>query len=588
VSADRRDMHVLQKRRHSTLARQLLATLLALTIVACDSQDSQPIASQQSQPRLNSQTDLALSVPQRLRSVSNIDPANLIASAFINGVETELQLNASGQFVGQFPVPARSSVVVALEFYEMFEGQSIVAQLDGVNGLALASAERTVTTATEDATINLGRGEYIFDTFDFDSDGVSNILEREFDSSPINAAETPDIVSLDVFASRPVQAVVAGYNDYDFEVTVANQTQIVAAETGEFRRTFQVLRQNSVEVGVRLVERQTGQRLVVAAQSQSIDNVQDSMTVVFESANYDLGFDQDADGTLDLEQLISGSDINTDMVVEIVDFSVSFPLPPEVPSSASARLTVDGMNVDLMRSIEDEYTGIVSAAAGSVVGVEVEVFDTVQLQALTLATFTAPVQVVAGQTVNLDNFSLRHDQDMDGVFNYLELEQGTDPFQPPVQQCTPVQEEIGLAASDDAHVSNGQLTNLVRIQVDQQQRIGLIRYQYDASLGDVLSAELQLTVGSDAGEGPVFINVVPNLQWSDTDASLALPAVGPLVASMDEVWNINQEYSFQIDPAAVSSDFTLVLTGSDSDDVGFSSNESMAPPILQLTVERCE
>ncbi len=571
-------MHVLQKRRHSTLASQLLATLLTLTIVACDSQDTQPIASQQNQSRLNSQTELALSMPQRLRSVSNIDPTNLIASAFINGVETELQLNASGQFVGQFPVPARSSVVVALEFYEMFEGQR----------LALASAERTVTTATEDATINLGRAEYIFDTFDFDGDGVSNILEREFDASPINAAETPDLVSLDVFASRPVQAVVAGFNNYDFEVTVANQTQTVAAETGEFRRTFQVLRQDSVEVGVRLVERQTGQRLVVAAQSQSIDNAQDSMTVVFESANYDLGFDQDADGILDLEQLIAGSDINTDMVVEIVDFSIRFPLPPQVPSSASARLTVDGMNVDLMRNA-DTYTGVVSAAAGSVVGVEVEIMDTFQSRALTLATFTAPVETAAGRTVNLDNFSLRHDADEDGVFNYLELEQGTDPFQPQVQLCTPVQEEIGLAASDDAHVVNGQLFNLVRIQVDQQQRIGLIRYQYDASLGDVLSAELQLTVGLDAGEGPVFINVVPNLQWSDTDASLSLPATSTQVASMDATWIIGQQYSFQIDPVAVSADFTLVLTGSDSDDVGFSSNESMgAPPTLQLTVERCQ
>ena len=103
------------KKRQPTLANTLFAVLLPLTLVACDSEDMQPITAQQNQPLLNSQTDLALSVPQRLRSVSNIDPANLTATAFINGVETELQQNAAGQFIGQFPVPASSSFEVTLE-----------------------------------------------------------------------------------------------------------------------------------------------------------------------------------------------------------------------------------------------------------------------------------------------------------------------------------------------------------------------------------------------------------------------------------------------------------------------------------------
>jgi len=61
-----------------------------------------------------SHSELALSLPQRLKSVRAINPADLRARAIVNGSETALQQNAAGQFVGQFPVPARSSVLMQM------------------------------------------------------------------------------------------------------------------------------------------------------------------------------------------------------------------------------------------------------------------------------------------------------------------------------------------------------------------------------------------------------------------------------------------------------------------------------------------
>ena len=215
--------------------------------------------------------------------------------------------------------------------------------------------------------------------------------------------------------------------------------------------------------------------------------------------------------------------------------------------------------------------------------------DTFQSRSVTLASFIANVQPADGQVFNLEDFSLVHDEDNDGVLNHLELAQGTDPFMPPVQQCTPVQEEIEIAAGEDAYIVNGRLLNDVRIQVDRQRRTGVIRYGYDTSLGTVTAAELLLTVGSDEGDGLITIHAVPDLQWLDTDLELSLPPLGAPVASMDEEWEQGEEYSFQLDPAAVTSDFTLVLSQEPSgDDVAFSSRETSARPLLKLSVERCE
>jgi len=582
---------VVLKSLYLRLVRQLLPVLTAATLVACNSGDSPLTPLQQEQLQFSNdgalQSELTLAVPQRLRTVRDINPANLRARAFINGVETGLQQNAAGQFTGQIPVPARSSVSMTLEFYEMFSGVE----------LTLASVARVISTDSADTTISFSRDEYDYDSFDADGDSVSNILEREFESSPFDAAVFPDLVSVDVFANPPSAAVSAGFSDYDIEITVADQTSTIAANLGVFQRSFQVLRQVDAVVEVMLIERLSGQQLVLGTQSRSLNILQDLNTVVFESADYDLDFDQDADGNTNLAELISGTDLITSPPVNTANYFVTFDVPPEIanPASAFAVLLANGNNVDLLRT-GDTYSGSASVVAGTPVSLDVVINDTFQGQALTLASFAAGVQPVDGQVFNLENFSLIHDEDNDGVFNYVELAQGTDPFTSAIQQqCTPVEEEIQLASVEDAYTFNGRILNELKIRVDKRRRVGLIRYQYDTSQGDVAAAGLTMTVGADEGDGLISVYAVPALQWADSDGELsagvqaAVDSRTVLVSELNEAFFSGEEYTFQLAPAAITSDFTLVFEQEPSaNDVAFESSETAAPPVLRLRVSRCE
>jgi len=584
---------VVLKSLHLYLARKLLPVFLLASLVACNSEDialdqAPGVQPEQLLPGSDgaSHSELALSLPQRLKSVRAINPADLRARAIVNGSETALQQNAAGQFVGQFPVPARSSVAITLEFYEMFAGVE----------LTLANVERVLSTESADTTINLSSGEYNYDSFDADGDSVSNILEREFDSNPLDAGQWPDLVSVDVFANPPSAAVSAGFTNYDIEITVADQTATVAAELGEFRRTFLVPRQSNAVVEVMLVERQSGQQLVVGMQSTVLNNLQDVNTVVFASADYDLGFDQDADGSNNLSELIAGTDAVGPPPANTTNYFVTFDIPPEIanPVSAFAVLLANGSSVDLLRT-GNTYSGSATVFTGMPVSLDVVISDTFQSQPVTLATFAAGVQPVEGQVFNLEDFSLLHDDDNDGVFNYLELAQGTDPFTSAVQQCTPVQEEIQLASIEDAYTFNGLLLNELKIRVDKRRRVGLIRYQYDASQGEVTAAGLTMTVGEDEGDGLISVYTVPALQWTDADGVLspgvqaAVDARTVLVSELDDTFFSGQEYTFQLAPAAITSDFTLVFEQEPSaNDVAFDASETGAPPVLRLSVSRCE
>ena len=555
-------------------------------LVSCgSSEESSGI--QQSDPltisnEVSAMADLTLSAPERLRSVSAIDPASIVAVAVLNGVETPLQRNAAGQFVGQVSVPAGSSVAIVLEFYEMYQGVE----------LTLASLDRTITVGNTDTTVNLFSSEYVYDAFDTDGDSYSNIVERENDTSPVDPDETPNLVAVDVFANRPAAAVSAGFSNYDFEVTVGAETHILPANIGEYRRTFQVARQSDVVVSVKLIEKESGQRFVIGTQSQPLVNVQSDTTVVFESGAYELDFDQDGDGSNNLQELIEGTDF-IGVPDDRVTYTVRFAMPAEIATSSTAYavLMIEGESISLVRNGSD-YSASATADAGDQVGIDVNIYDTYQGSVLTLASFSAGVQPIEGSIFNLQNFSLLHDDDGDGVLNYLEIEQGTDPFtDPDNQQCTPTVDQLELLPVEDAYVFNnsGNLLNELKIQVDKNRRTGLIRYQYDPALGTVNSADLVITVGADEGGGRIDVHALQNLQWSATDGNLSLPLLGTAVSSLDESWESGDNYTFQIDPTAITSDFTLALAQEVSgNDVSFNSSETATPPVLNLYVERCD
>lgn len=524
-------------------------------------------------------SELSLAAPLRLRTATAIDQNAVRAVALVNGSETVLQRDSSGRFVGQISVPAQSNVSVSVEFYEEFAGQQ----------LSLASTQKTISTTTENATLNIMRGDFDYDAFDADSDGASNIVERENNTNPLDATESPTLARVDVYVERPTSAVGAGNNNYLIEATVGSVTNSASANGGDFQMEYTVAREDSINVDVRLIEQVTGQNVIIGTQTATISAANSYQAIRFNANNYNFNFDQDSDGASNLDELISGTEILAGPVAGVVPYTVTFAVPDVIanPLDTYATLLVQDQNFDL--NYNDElYTADAFSPQGQPVVVDARILDTYAGQVVTLATFEAVVTPTLNQNLLLTNFNTNIDDDGDGQANYLELAQGTDPFNPPSAECTPITEELVLNISDDAFVQNGEVSNSSRLQVEYNERTSLIRYQFDPSRGSVTEANLSLTVSADQGDGEVEIYSVPNFEWSEGDSFLAVPN-GTFAGALGGSFDRNNEYTFVLSPSAVTQDFTLIIAQeSESDDIGFDASGTNSPPVLTVVVERCE
>ena len=553
------------KNRHINQAIVLLALLI---LIACDSQRA-PVTDQ----LVLDGSNVSVPLPQRLRTASNIDPEALRGTVTINGVETELQIDATGQFTGQIEVPAQSEIAVQIEFTELFSGQL----------LTLGRAEKSLITSTDNTVLTLLPEDYDFDSFDFDGDSASNLLERQFNTNPLNSSQLPDLVEIEVIAELPVTFIAAGFDNYQIVAELGNNTRVVDASVGQFRESFRVVRQEDLTVSLRLVEGVTGQELTVGELSRQVD--QDNGLVIIEGATWNLEFDQDADGLSDSDELIAGTDpLNNPLSVP---FSITFDVPVEITNieSAFALLEVDGQAIELSR-LEDTYTASVTAQSGATVAIEAEIRGSHQDTSVLLANFSGETVVEENATVELEDFSTDHDTDNDGISNITELEQGTDPFDAELQ-CTVVTETIFATLTEDAFVQNSQIFNDARLLVDADRSVSLIRFQYDQDAGQVTDASLNLTVGADPGTGLITVFAVSDFQWSDESQSLVVPSGQP-AGNAENLWALGLDFSFTLNPVLITDDVTLVLRQSSGNDVAFQSSATTRPPTLELTVERCE
>lgn len=553
-----------------------LAIIALLFVSACDSQEK-PIHDQ----LVVDGSNIDVPLPQRLRVIEEIDPAAIRVIATVNGVETQLQQNSEGRFSGQISVPAQSMFTVRIDYVELFSGQQ----------LTLARAEKSVTTDSTDTSLSLLREDYDYSSFDFDGDAASNIIERQYNTSPLDPGQSPELVQVEVFAELPMTLNSAGFTNYQIVGTVDNDSVAVDADAGQFRHTFSVLKQDNLTVEMHLVEGVTGQSLTIGQQavrqvSGTQFNTQNSALVVFTGAGWTLDNDQDADGASNAEELIAGTNLLDGPVSTRIPYVVLFDVPAEIatPQSVFATLEVDGQNTVLNRT-GNSYTATGSAEPGSSISLDAQIMDTVQGTALVLATFSGTATPIENGTLQLQGFSTDHDADNDGIQNYLELAQGTDPFSAAVQ-CTPVTETVIANLTDDAYVQNSRILNNNRLQVDSNRRVSLIRFQFDESQGEITEARLDLTVGTDAGDGLLTVSSIANFDWSDEGGSLTVPT-GALAGSAESDWVAGVSYSFSLNPTAISGDTTLILQQSNGNDVSFQSSDTLAPPVLEISLERC-
>ncbi len=562
-----------------TSCKRFAQSLLALSLLAaCDSQQQLPPDELRITNADASAANFSVAAPSRVRSISAIDPNNLRAVVLINGIETPLQRNSAGQFIGQVVVPAQSNVALSVEFYEIFAGQN----------LTLATTNQSVATDTQDTSVNISRTDYTYDSYDDDGDNVSNIVERESNTNPLDAAESPELVSITITAELPEEAVDAGLSNYSIEVSVGSTVFEVAASAGQFQNTFVVPRQEPLTIDVRVIESQSGQQLTIGSQTTQLPTVNQSQSLLFIAENYSYQFDQDSDGVSNIDELIERTDPLTPPITQGTPYTVTYTLPTEIENTATvySTLNLNGETADL--SFNDNiYTANAVAEPNDAVDIDMALFDTFAGQAVTLATFSPTITPIAGGIYVLQNFDYNHDTDNDGILNYIELNQGSDPFTAPVAQCTPSSEIFSLTMSDDAFIQNNVIFDQTIIRLDENTRVGALRYQFDPDLGTVTAASLTITVGIDEGNGLVSVYAVPDLEWNDENNRLNVPELGSPIGSLDTTWSRGQEFTFELAPFAITSDFTLFLVQESGDDFSFYSRSGSAPARLNVAVENC-
>ena len=122
----------------------------------------------------------ALPVPEQIRQASAIDSANLLLEIRINNGTPSV---FSGQgldnaWVVPLTAPAFSTNTLTVEWYENFQDERLL----------LASQTTTFSTADATASVTLDGSYTTTGTgYDFDSDGVSNLAERNTDTNPLVA-----------------------------------------------------------------------------------------------------------------------------------------------------------------------------------------------------------------------------------------------------------------------------------------------------------------------------------------------------------------------------------------------------------------
>ncbi len=413
---------VLSVSRSIQLVCRIALGICCLLVIGCDSRFDDRSSTFSSEATM-SPTNLSLPVPERIRAVSALDPASISAQATVNGVIVPMALAANGTYSGSLQVAAQTTFPVVIEFSEQFSGQKLI----------LATNTQQVSVDSDSTTLNLRRADYDFDSHDDDGDSVSNIVEREQDSDPLDAGQTPDLITINIVASQPIALFNSGFNNYTIEATVGAETRVLSAAGAVFRGAFQVPQTASLNVAVEVIESVTGQRLEVASQSRAVNNPFDQQEIVFESGNYNTP-DRDGDGLTDLAELAAGTDItiNNNTPVTDLPFTINFSVPSPIqnPQTVYAELEYEGQTPGLIRNANN-YTVNLTGRSGTTGQLEVEILDVFNNQPYVLASLQQSVQLTsAGQVINLSesDFNLQIDTDGDGVANYLERQQGSDPF----------------------------------------------------------------------------------------------------------------------------------------------------------------
>ena len=148
-------------------------------------------------------------------------------------------------------------------------------------------------------------------------------------------------------------------------------------------------------------------------------------------------------------------------------------------------------------------------------------------------------------------------------------------------------ETIIINPIHDAYLQNGSRYNNSELRVESGIRQSYLMFDLSTVPGTVAGATLQLTVGSDPGEGDIEVAVGDHNNWSETTITANNKPVSVLKSGiMSGKFSQGVTYSFDLSGIESGKMVTLIVTHSTGNDVAFASSENAvlsARPKLIIT-----
>lgn len=138
----------------------------------------------------------------------------------------------------------------------------------------------------------------------------------------------------------------------------------------------------------------------------------------------------------------------------------------------------------------------------------------------------------------------------------------------------------------DAYVQGTDGHNTSDLRVESGNRTTFLKFDLTNVTGTITSAQLELVVSTDGGNGPIVIYETSTSNWEEsTINSTSAPTVGLELGSLSGDFTIGNTYLWDLDDVYGGGLITLAIQHHGSNDVSFSSKEGSVKPKLTLTVD---
>ncbi|MDX2303447.1 MAG: T9SS type A sorting domain-containing protein [Microscillaceae bacterium] len=147
---------------------------------------------------------------------------------------------------------------------------------------------------------------------------------------------------------------------------------------------------------------------------------------------------------------------------------------------------------------------------------------------------------------------------------------------------------IVFCPTQDAYLSGFIRFNTNLIRVDQNSRTGFLKFDLSGVSGEIVSAQLLMTVNSDAGSGQIRIYEGSNTAWTENNLNIFnRPAQGAILGSLSGGFLLNKTYTWDLKVNELNGGgpLSLIVRHAGRDDVAFASEENLFAPAPRLVLK---